>query len=273
MKTELRRGTYEELSKLLEQERLNDDVSGKGAAAVILRNEGNGIKAEVFNSNRGVNEATPEEIEFAIQQELDLGEKIGGSRKAREKRLKALQEALAAKRAVEEKKTVAPTAGDVSTALVAGVIDQLMRPLLESMGKLLKDNTEAMEHIAASQDVIRNRMEALEKQVRLQTPVTDRQARYLADAARNRAKELLGKEYLQATKAITRLTGIIKKAVILRGGLESLRDVPRCEYEVFLKQIETWNKPMEVFEIMEKARDELEAKAEKGQAETEAKGG
>ena len=78
--------------------------------------------------------------------------------------------------------------GSVSTQVVAQVVEQIMRPLLESIGTLLKNNTEAMEQIATSQDVIRNRMEALEKQVRLQTPVTDRQARYLADAARAKAR-------------------------------------------------------------------------------------
>ena len=61
----------------------------------------------------------------------------------------------------------AETEQNVSTLLVANIMNQLMRPLLEDIGKLLKNNTEAMEQIAASQDVIRNRMEALEKQVRL----------------------------------------------------------------------------------------------------------
>lgn len=159
----------------------------------------------------------------------------------------------------EDTREITTPPGDVSTALVANVIDQLMRPLFESMAKVLKDNAEAIEHIAANQDIIRNRMEALEKQVRLQTPVTDRQARYLADAARTRAKELLGEECMKATRAVTKLAGIIKKAVLIRYGYESLREIPRCEYDVAMKQIESWNKPMTVYEIMEEARAALEA--------------
>ena len=76
----------------------------------------------------------------------------------------------------EENLLTAPFTGDVATQVVASVVSEIMKPLLESIGTMLKNNTEAMEQIATSQDVIRNRMEALEKQVRLQTPVTDRQA-------------------------------------------------------------------------------------------------
>ena len=100
--------------------------------------------------------------------------------------------------------------------------------------------------------------EALEKQVRLNTPVTDRQARYLADAARARAKELLGEDCVKVTRCVTKLAGTIKKAVLVRSGYASLREIPRCEYEVAMKQIESWNKPMAVYEIMEEARAILE---------------
>ena len=151
----------------------------------------------------------------------------------------------------------------VSTAVVAGVMNQLMKPLFESIGTLLKNNTEAMEQIASSQDVIRNRMEALEKQVRLQTPVTDRQARYLADAAREKARELLDKKAISDKKAITKLAGLIKKSVLSRHGISSLREVPRCEYNVAMSQIETWNSALTVLDIVREAR----ARAEENHAE------
>ena len=156
-----------------------------------------------------------------------------------------------------------PNTGDVNTAVVANVIDQLMRPLLESISTLLKNNTEAMEQIAASQDVIRNRMEALEKQVRLQTPVTDRQARYLADAAKDKARELLDKKGIDDKKAVTKLAGIIKKAVMARYGVGSLREIPKCEYSVAMSQIETWNSALTVLEIVKEAR----ARAEENNAD------
>lgn len=151
----------------------------------------------------------------------------------------------------------------ISTAVVAGVMNQLMKPLFESIGTLLKNNTEAMEQIAASQDVIRNRMEALEKQVRLQTPVTDRQARYIADAAREKARELLDKKGVDDKKAVTKLAGAIKKAVMARYGIGSLREIPRCEYTVAMSQIETWNSALTVLEIVKEAR----ARAEENHAD------
>lgn len=148
--------------------------------------------------------------------------------------------------------------GSVGTQVVAQVVEQIMRPLLESIGTLLKNNTEAMEQIATSQDVIRNRMEALEKQVRLQTPVTDRQARYLADAARAKARELLDKKQIYDKKAITKLAGLIKKSVLARYGIGSLRETPRCEYPVAMSQIETWNSALTVLDIVREARARAE---------------
>lgn len=148
--------------------------------------------------------------------------------------------------------------GSVSTQVVAHVVEQIMRPLLESIGTLLKNNTEAMEQIATSQDVIRNRMEALEKQVRLQTPVTDRQARYLADAARRKARELLDKKQIDDQKAITKLAGLIKKSVLIRYGKGSLRELPQCEYSVAMSQIDTWNNALAVLDIVREARARAE---------------
>ena len=156
-----------------------------------------------------------------------------------------------------------PNDGSVSTQVVASVVDQVMRPLLESIGTLLKNNTEAMEQIATSQDVMRNRLEALEKQVRLQTPVTDRQARYLAVAARDKSRELLDKKGIDDKKAITKLAGQIKKSVLLRYGVGSLREIPRCEYTVAMSQIETWNSALAVLDIVREAR----ARAEENHAE------
>lgn len=159
----------------------------------------------------------------------------------------------------EQSNVPAELEGDVSALLVANVLNQLMRPVMESIGKLLKNNTEAMEQIAASQDVIRNRMEALEKQVRLQTPVTDRQAKYLADAARDKARELLDKRKVNDRKAITKLAGCIKKSVLARYGIGSLRETPRCEYNVAMNMIETWNVALTVFDIVREARERSEA--------------
>lgn len=160
----------------------------------------------------------------------------------------------------------APEAASMAVpSAVAAAVTEIMRPILESIGTLLKNNTEAMEQIATSQDVIRNRMEALEKQVRLQTPVTDRQAKYLADKARDRARSLLDKKGIDERKAVTKLAGIIKKDVIARYGVGSLREIPRCEYNVAMGQMETWMNGLAVLDIAREARKRAEA--EKGQGD------
>lgn len=149
---------------------------------------------------------------------------------------------------------------EVSTQAMAGIIDQLMRPLIESIGTLLKHNTEAMEQIATSQDVIRNRMEALEKQVRLQTPVTEKQARYLGEAAKSRAKELLDKKgAAEDRKAVAKLTRAIRKSVLMRYGYGSFQEIPKVEYSVAMDMIATWNSVMEVMEAAREARERKEA--------------
>lgn len=151
-----------------------------------------------------------------------------------------------------------PEEKDVSAEVIAEVMNQFMRPMMEGMGNLVKQLSEAVEHIASSQDIIRNRMEALEKQVRLQTPVTDRQAKYLADKAREKARTLLDKKGIDDRKAVTKLAGMIKKDVMSRYGVGSLREVPKCEYAVAMSQIETWTNGLAVLDIAREARERAE---------------
>lgn len=147
----------------------------------------------------------------------------------------------------------------VNAKVVGAVIEQLMRPMLENMGKFMTKMSEAVEHIATSQDVMRNRLEALEKQVRLDTPVTDRQARYLSDAAREKAADVLTKKGACDRKAVTKLAGVIKKTIMQRYGVGSLREIPKCEYNVAMSQIESWMNARAALEIAEEARARQEA--------------
>jgi len=154
----------------------------------------------------------------------------------------------------QEGKEIMDPSKEVSTQVVASVVEQIMRPMLESMGSLMKRMSEAVEHIATAQDVMRNRLEALEKESRLNTPVTDTQARYLAAAARDKAVDILSRKGVTDKKAVTKLAGMIRKAVLLRYGKGSMREIPRCEYGVAMSQIESWNKATEVARIVFEAR-------------------
>ena len=66
------------------------------------------------------------------------------------------------------------------------LIEQMMGPIVETMSKLLEHNAQALEQLAGAQKVQNDRLEALEKQIRLNTLVTPQQVRYMNDAIRAR---------------------------------------------------------------------------------------
>ena len=74
------------------------------------------------------------------------------------------------------------------------IITELMRPVMQTIGKMLENNTAALEQLSSAQSIQNDRLEALERQIRLQTPVTSKQVTYLNDAIRQRARALLDKK-------------------------------------------------------------------------------
>lgn len=143
---------------------------------------------------------------------------------------------------------------NVDNQTLAVVVEQLMRPVMENMAGLIRQMSEAVEHIAMVQDVMRNRLEALERESRLNTPCTPTQARYLANAARGKAAEILGRKEINDRKAVTKLAGMIRKSVLERYGKPNLQEIPRCEYGVAMSQIESWNKATDVAKIVLEAQ-------------------
>lgn len=138
-------------------------------------------------------------------------------------------------------------------------ITEIMKPVIQSMGKLLQQNAEALERLAASQAVQNNRLEALEKQIRLQTPVTAKQAQYLNDAIRTKARELLDKRELSGDKwAVTKLGNAIRKDVLARYGVAGLREIPRHEYQVAMNQIGMWSNALVIRDVAREARERNE---------------
>ena len=154
---------------------------------------------------------------------------------------------------------LANPADDTWNRTVSAAITEIMRPVIQSMGKLLQQNAEALERLAASQAVQNNRLEALEKQIRLQTPITTKQAQYLNDAIRNRARELLDKRELSGDKwAVTKLGNAIRKDVLARYGVAGLREIPRHEYQVAMNQIGMWSNALVIRDVVKEARERAE---------------
>ena len=143
--------------------------------------------------------------------------------------------------------------------VVSVVVRDIMAPLMESIGKMLQHNTEAMEQIAAAQTLTSQRIADLEKRVRLQTPMTKTQEKYISDAIRARARELLdAKGYADDKKAVTKLSGAIRKSVLTRWGVSSLREAPAYDYETALKQIGMWSDFMAIRDVTKEARKRAE---------------
>lgn len=143
--------------------------------------------------------------------------------------------------------------------VVSVVVRDIMAPLMESIGKMLQHNTEAMEQIATAQTLTSQRIADLEKRVRLQTPMTKTQEKYISDAIRARARELLdAKGYADDKKAVTKLSGAIRKSVLTRWGVSSLREAPAYDYETALKQIGMWSDFMAIRDVTKEARKRAE---------------
>lgn len=143
--------------------------------------------------------------------------------------------------------------------VVSVVVRDIMAPLMESIGQMLKHNTEAMENIAAAQQLTSQRIADLEKRVRLQTPLSRTQEKYINDAIRARARELLdAKGFSDDKKAVTKLGGAIRRSVLTRWGVASLREAPAYDYETALKQIAMWNDLMTIRDTLKEARNRAE---------------
>ena len=138
------------------------------------------------------------------------------------------------------------------------IITEILRPVLEPIGKMLENSTAALEQLSAAQSIQNDRLEALEKQIRLQTPVNSKQVKYLNDAIRARARELLDKRGVEDGKATAKLAGYIRKAVMARYGIANIREIPKHEYNVAMQQIAMWNDLLTVRDVAKWERERAE---------------
>lgn len=144
--------------------------------------------------------------------------------------------------------------------IVSVVVRDMMAPIMESIGKMLEHNTQAMEQIAAAQQITSDRIASLEKRVRLQTPMSKSQENCINTAIRTRARELLDlRGFSDDKKAVTKLCGIIRKSVLARYGVGSLREAPAYDYETAMKQVNMWNDRIAIRDVEKEARIRAQA--------------
>lgn len=162
-------------------------------------------------------------------------------------------------RDIREPGMAGPPAPANEGQMIAQVIERLMTPFVEAMARAMKNNTEALDRVAAQQKVQNDRLEAMERQIRLQTPVTATQVRYVGDAIRKQARTLLdARSVADDQKAVRTLSGMIRKSVLMRYGVSALSEIPRHEYQVVLTQVQTWNDALCVRDVVKEARSRKE---------------
>lgn len=152
---------------------------------------------------------------------------------------------------------------DAQIQVISTVVQGMMAPVMEQIAVILQHNTEAMERIAATQQMMSTRISDLEKQVRLKTPMSRAQERCLNDAIRARARELMdSKGFADDRKAVIRLSGLIRKSLLTRYGVDTLREAPAYDYETAIEQARSWNDLLAVRDTVRDARKRAEAEEE-----------
>ena len=142
---------------------------------------------------------------------------------------------------------------------IAITVQGIVAPVLEQFSRMLENNTQAMERIAATQQMMSSRISDLEKQLRLKTPMSRSQEKHLADAIRQRARELLdAKEVSDDKKAVNKLASLIRKSILARYGVDSLREAPAYDYEVAMEQAEKWSDPLATRDVVKEAKHRKE---------------
>ena len=115
---------------------------------------------------------------------------------------------------------------------------QQMREALQTMAGLLRATNESMMQ--------------LQRQVRLLEKVTPAQAGALNKAIRERATKLCAIYMVSGCdKAVA---AAIRRAVKMRFGANSAKELPRCEYDVALAQVQGWDDYMMMKGIREKVK-------------------
>jgi len=121
---------------------------------------------------------------------------------------------------------------------------------LRELGAMMGQMVELMRGVAESQRMINARVEKLEKQNALAIRVTASQAREIGNEIQHRAEVICAVQgfdqimkqhpsvYFYACREP--IARAIRKAVKLAAGVNSLRELPKCEYSVVLEQIALW---------------------------------
>lgn len=152
----------------------------------------------------------------------------------------------------QDNKTIMPKPEEANQ--LANMLQTILTPIIHTMGSMMEQLNETMTRVATAQQLQSERMAELEKQIRLNTPVTPAQVRHLNEAIKNRAKEILENRKIEDAAALRRLGNAIRKSVLARYGIAAMHEIPRHEYSVALSHISVWFGTSQIMEICKEAR-------------------
>lgn len=133
---------------------------------------------------------------------------------------------------------------------LGSMLNAILSPVMETIAALLKNNTEAVQALAAQQKIQSDHLAALEQQIRLNTLVTPAQVKYIGAAIQKRSRELLAKKGLENDKkCVNAISKAIRKGVLARLGAAAVHDIPKHEYPVVMQQIGTWNDMLMIMDV------------------------
>lgn len=148
---------------------------------------------------------------------------------------------------------------------LSAAIQTIMSPVLKAMAQMIEQNVEALKDVSQQQKMMSERMEALEMQVKLNTPVTAQQVKYLNADIRSIAREKLteweneeaGFYPQNEKKAVDKLSRVIRSEVLARYGVGQMNEIPRHEYSVARTQIAGWNNRIKVRDIVREVKESM----------------
>ncbi len=125
-------------------------------------------------------------------------------------------------------KVEAPQSGElVSMSEMTAMMGQMMH-LMQGMAETVRATNE--------------RVTALEKQAALSARVTAGQSKHINAAIREQAEKVAAMHGMGSSTTSTQaIARAIRRDVCLTAGVTSTRELPKCEYRVYLQQVALWD--------------------------------
>lgn len=118
-------------------------------------------------------------------------------------------------------------------------LSQLTR---EDLCQLIGALVENQRGMAALQQQMADELQKMRRSIQQLTKVTPAQATQLNRLMRDTAQALVVRYRLQdIPNAVTLMANCIRRDVRFRAGIQSMRDLPRCEAEAYINYISLWD--------------------------------